>query len=59
MSKMVKVLEEFVTQQRDASSLLVFAPAQGGDWVEEVTVLAARLPIQVCMVGKAPHKQAH
>ena len=51
-------LEEFVTQQRDASSLLVFAPAKPGDWVEEVMALASRLPIQVCMVGKAPYKRS-
>ena len=50
-------LEEFVTQQRDASSLLVFAPAKQGDWVEEVMALASRLPIQVCIVGKAPYKK--
>lgn len=51
-------LEDFVTHQRDASSLLVFAPAQTGTWVEEVQALASRLPIQVCIVGKAPHKQS-
>lgn len=51
-------LEDFVTQQTDASSLLVFAPAAGGDWVDEVLSFASRLPIQVCIVGKAPHKRS-
>ena len=51
-------LEEFVTQQQDASSLLIFAPATDGEWVEEVVALASRLPIQVCMVGQAPQKQS-
>ena len=51
-------LEEFVTQQKDASSLLIFAPATEGAWVEEVVALASRLPIQVCMVGQAPQKQS-
>ena len=34
-------LEEFVTQQKDASSLLIFAPATEGEWVEEVVALAS------------------
>ena len=51
-------LEEFVTQQQDASSLLIFAPATEGAWVGEVLALASRLPIQVCMVGQAPQKQS-
>lgn len=51
-------LEEFVIQQQDASSLLIFAPATIGGWIEEVVALASRLPIQVCMVGKAPQKQS-
>lgn len=51
-------LEEFVTQQKDASSLLIFAPPTMGEWVEEVVALASRLPIQVCMVGQAPQKES-
>ena len=51
-------LEEFVSQHQDASSLLIFAPATTGDWVEEIVSLAPRLPIQVCMVGQAPQKQS-
>ena len=47
-------LTDFVSTQSDASSLVVFAPADQGSWVDEVLSLAQQLPVQVIMAGVLP-----
>lgn len=47
-------LKDFVSSQSDASSLVVFAPADDGDWVDEVLALAQRIPVQVVVAGLLP-----
>ena len=51
-------LEEFLSQEKEASSLLVFAPAKKGRWIDAVIQASSKIPVQVCVVGKAPPKQS-
>lgn len=51
-------LREFLSTETEASSLLVFAPAKDGAWIDEVIQASLNIPVQVCVVGKAPPKQS-
>lgn len=47
-------LVDFVATQSDASSMVVFAPAHEGPWVDEVLSLAQKIPVQVVLSGFLP-----
>ncbi len=49
---------DFVQQESDAGSLLVFAPPEIGEWIERVETLSHTLSVQVCLVGLAPQKRS-
>ncbi len=51
-------LADFVHQEAEATSLLIFAPPVFGEWLVEVEKVASRLPVQVCIVGQRPIKQS-